>query len=430
MAGQNQFFPFATAPGANVLTPSTWSAATGRQTGAVPGLAKSVEANTAWRQSTVIAAMIGDFIAQRGYDALDNADLTALRANFEAALGAQFSASLVHYVVDVGTTANTLVLADITPDVPTIANGMAFVIVPATTNTGPVNAVVTQQGGTVSVPVITRAAAALGSGDIVAGRPFIAVFYAGSLRIQVMLSSELAASTEITNIVTNIVTNNFAKGSLIARRIYNTPGTYTYSPSDSKVRAIRVIVQGAGGAGGATQATGSGSFAAAGGGGGGGTAISDLLLATAGVNGATITVGSGGAANGNWATPGGNGGSSSFGAFLSATGGAGGAGGQSNGLANVQAGGNKGFGVGGNFLNLEGGPGQYSTSFSQFNFCSGAGGSSYFGGGAVPIYPASGNGLTPTTAGGGGSGAGFTQNSGAGVGGNGANGIVLVEEFA
>lgn len=211
MAGINQFFPFATAPGANVLTPSTWSAAVGRQTGAVAGLAKSVEANTAWRQGTVIAAMIGDFIAQRGYDALDNADLTTLRANFESALGAQFSASLVHYVVDEGTTANTLVLADITPDVPLIANGMAFVIVPATTNTGAVNAVVTQQGGTVNVPVITRGGTALAAGDIAVGRPFIAIFYAGSLRIQGLVNSEL-----VTGALFQSIYNQF----------FNTPAPY------------------------------------------------------------------------------------------------------------------------------------------------------------------------------------------------------------
>lgn len=212
MAGQNQFFPFATAPGANVLTPPTWSATTGRQTGAVTGLANPAEANTAWRQGTVIAAMIGDFIAQRGYDALDNADLTTLRANFESALGAQFSASLVHYVVDEGTTANTLVLADITPDVPLIANGMAFVIVPATTNTGAVNAVVTQQGGTVNVPVITRGGTALGAGDIVVGRPFIAIFYAGSLRVQPLVLSELAglvSSTTIYNTLASTIGTSF-----------------------------------------------------------------------------------------------------------------------------------------------------------------------------------------------------------------------------
>ena len=431
MAGQNQFFPFATAPGANVLTPSTWSAATGRQTGAVPGLAKSVEANTAWRQSTVIAAMIGDFIAQRGYDALDNADLTTLRANFESALGAQFSASLVHYVVDEGTTANTLVLADITPDVPLIANGMVFVIVPATTNTGPVNAVVTQQGSTVNVPVITRAAAALGSGDIVAGRPFIAVFYAGSLRIQVMLSSELAASTEITN----IVTNNFAKGSLIARRVFATPGAYTYAPSDPKVRTLRVTVTGGGGGGGGTQATGSGEFASAGGGGSGGTAISDLLLSAPGVNGATITVGSGGAGgtlgNGGAGLYNGfNGTSSSFGALLSASPGTGGATGSTGTTPNVQAGGGGGLGFGGNVANIAGQQGYYGTGTSSVNFVSGAGGLSYWGGGGSPIYPASGPGNPAPTYGSGGGAAGAGASRGGQNGGQGANGVVIVEEFA
>ena len=211
MAGINQFFPFATAPGANVLTPSTWSAAVGRQTGAVAGLAKSVEANTAWRQSTVMASMLGDFIAQRGYDALDDGDLPTLRANFEAALGAQFNPSVVHYVVDGSTTANTLILNNIAPAVTQIANGMVFVIVPAITNTTAVNAVVTQQNGTVNVPVIMRGGAAMKSGDLVAGRPFIAIFYAGSLRVQALVDSELVSGPLFQSIY---------------NQIYSTPAPY------------------------------------------------------------------------------------------------------------------------------------------------------------------------------------------------------------
>lgn len=86
MAGTNQFLPFATSDGANALTPANWQGASARQTGFQAGIAPSVACNTAWRQGTSVASMIGAFIAGQNFDALDNGDLDQLRQNFEAAL--------------------------------------------------------------------------------------------------------------------------------------------------------------------------------------------------------------------------------------------------------------------------------------------------------------------------------------------------------
>ncbi|WZB61442.1 hypothetical protein WJ970_29945 [Achromobacter xylosoxidans] len=53
------------------------------------GTAKSKELNTVWRQASFVAAMLGQYIADKsGQDVLDNGDLAALQAKFVAALAA------------------------------------------------------------------------------------------------------------------------------------------------------------------------------------------------------------------------------------------------------------------------------------------------------------------------------------------------------
>ncbi len=99
---QNDFVPFATGAGANVYSVATYAASAARQTGVVAGAADPLLANNSWRQGSVIASMIGQFIASAGLDARDNGDLVTLLVNFQSAISslAQSSApsgiSLVH----------------------------------------------------------------------------------------------------------------------------------------------------------------------------------------------------------------------------------------------------------------------------------------------------------------------------------------------
>jgi hypothetical protein len=86
MAGTNQFYPIATDSSANVLSNASWQASNTRQTGFRSGIMPSNGLNVALRQGTVLSSAIGAFIAQQGYDALDNGDLATLTANFRAAL--------------------------------------------------------------------------------------------------------------------------------------------------------------------------------------------------------------------------------------------------------------------------------------------------------------------------------------------------------
>ncbi|QQB34691.1 hypothetical protein I6I07_29700 [Achromobacter deleyi] len=85
----NQILPFGTVSGANVLAPADYQALAARLGGFSVGTAKSKELNTVWRQASFVAAMIGQYIADKaGQDVLDNGDLAALQAKFVAALAA------------------------------------------------------------------------------------------------------------------------------------------------------------------------------------------------------------------------------------------------------------------------------------------------------------------------------------------------------
>ena len=84
----NQILPFGLAASANVLTPEEYTALAARVGGFGAGVARSREVNTPLRQSSFIAAMIGQFIADRAQvDVLDDGDIPALMAKFSEALG-------------------------------------------------------------------------------------------------------------------------------------------------------------------------------------------------------------------------------------------------------------------------------------------------------------------------------------------------------
>jgi hypothetical protein len=204
-----------------------------------------------------------------------------------------------------------------------------------------------------------------------------------------------------------------AGGNYVAQ-FYTSPATWTKPAS---VKAVKVTVLGGGGGGGGARGIPDGASGPAPGGGGGGVSI-EYLSAPSIPGPVTVTIGTGGA--GGPAPPasgfsaGSSGGTSSFGPFLSATGGAGGG----------PAGGGGGSGSGGN-LNIVGGgqrdiPNKTGTN-PIFVFD-----------GAVATVPSGSNGNNaPATSngigGGGGSAGPFPQ--GGRTGGNGNGGIIIVEEF-
>jgi hypothetical protein len=182
-------------------------------------------------------------------------------------------------------------------------------------------------------------------------------------------------------------------------QVFTSSGTFTVPAGVTKVK-----VHVTGGGGGATMEPGTA-------GGGGGTAIKIISGLTPGAS-ITVTVGGGGgpASSYNGSGTGGTGGTSSFGGYCSATGGAGG-------VSVSQKGGAGGIGSNGD-LNLAGDPGFGGDADSGPNP---NGGSSFWGGGALGWDGSStGNGRNY----GGGGGA---TNLGAGTGGAGSGGVVVVE---
>lgn len=82
----NNFKAFALDPNANVTSQADWEALPALLSGFTAGKASSAQVNKAIRQATTIAALVGQFIANSGADALDNADVNGLVTNFTNAL--------------------------------------------------------------------------------------------------------------------------------------------------------------------------------------------------------------------------------------------------------------------------------------------------------------------------------------------------------
>lgn len=92
---KNEILPFGAAAGANVLTPKDYETLSSRLMGFSAGIAESKQLNTVWRQSSIIANLMAQFIADKsGKDVLDNGDMATLRANLEAALQAFITSNI------------------------------------------------------------------------------------------------------------------------------------------------------------------------------------------------------------------------------------------------------------------------------------------------------------------------------------------------
>lgn len=85
---KNEFLPFGTAANANVLPNADYQALPARSAGFSSGVAKSEELNTVWRQGSTMAAVLGQFIADKtGQDVLDDGDMNGLLDKLKVAMG-------------------------------------------------------------------------------------------------------------------------------------------------------------------------------------------------------------------------------------------------------------------------------------------------------------------------------------------------------
>ncbi|WGS52662.1 hypothetical protein LFL96_31245 [Paraburkholderia sp. D15] len=89
MTIENDFLPFATGGGANVLPQSAYAALPAVSTGYQSGVAQSAALNKTWRQSSIMAAVVAQFInAQTGQPAIDDGTTATLLANLTSAVNA------------------------------------------------------------------------------------------------------------------------------------------------------------------------------------------------------------------------------------------------------------------------------------------------------------------------------------------------------
>ncbi|TDV39516.1 hypothetical protein C7405_101635 [Paraburkholderia caballeronis] len=87
MAIENDFLPFATAAGANVLDQSDYANLPALSTGFQAGTALSAQLNKVWRQSSIMSAVLAQFIvAQSGNPAIDDGTTATLLANLKTAI--------------------------------------------------------------------------------------------------------------------------------------------------------------------------------------------------------------------------------------------------------------------------------------------------------------------------------------------------------
>ncbi|WP_187652032.1 phage tail protein, partial [Xenorhabdus sp. TS4] len=91
---KNEFLPFGIADGSNVLSNAEYSKLPARTNGFSSGVAKSQELNKVWRQASVIASVVAQFIAEtNNQDVLDDGNTTALQNGLLNALRATVSSN-------------------------------------------------------------------------------------------------------------------------------------------------------------------------------------------------------------------------------------------------------------------------------------------------------------------------------------------------
>jgi hypothetical protein len=212
----------------------------------------------------------------------------------------------------------------------------------------------------------------------------------------------------------------------VDRQIFTSSGTWT-RPANAIL--VRVQVQGGGGGSGGCGATGSGQAACAPGAGGGEYAEGWFTPATAGAS-VAVTVGAGGNGGTAGANAGSDGGTSSFGALITALGGSGSGGASATTSASVGASNGGSGGTGGDFriAGGDGGNGQVvSATAVKFN----NGGSAFLANmrRTTGVAATSSSGFAGYVYGGGASGPSLGATQAAIAGSNGAAGIVIVTTF-
>ena len=215
--------------------------------------------------------------------------------------------------------------------------------------------------------------------------------------------------------------------SAINVQVFDTPGTTTYTPTSGMAYAIVECIGGGGGGAGVPIPS---STALSGAGGGGGAYCRKNITAAAIGASKTVVIGASGS-GGTAGTDGSSGGDTTFGAILTAHGGAGGVS-PAVGTGYECLGGNGGSATGGD-INIAGQPGMASLSLSSGSL------TSFGGAGASGIYGSGGNAVSATSPGNGNAGLGYGAGGSGGAtvgssgtsknGGAGSSGAIIITEY-
>ncbi|WP_230946043.1 hypothetical protein [Burkholderia vietnamiensis] len=131
----NDFLPFGGGGAANVIDQATYAALAARLTGFQSGTAQSGQLNKVWRQSSIMAAVVAQFIVnQTGQNATDDGTTATLLSNLGTAVAV--SARQNPVLADTGT-ANAYAVANLAafPAYPTVS-GLVIDVSIANANTG------------------------------------------------------------------------------------------------------------------------------------------------------------------------------------------------------------------------------------------------------------------------------------------------------
>lgn len=214
-------------------------------------------------------------------------------------------------------------------------------------------------------------------------------------------------------------------GRKIAEKWITASGTYTPTPGTKR---IRVTIIGGGGGGGSGQGNSAGYVSAGSGGGAGGVARKTIDVTS--VSSVSVTIGSGGNPGVFSSNHPGDGGTTSFGSYMTAGGGGRGSncGSVAFGVTQLIANGGGGVGSGGD-INTIGGSGGPAIILGQ-GYTSGGGGNSIVAGGGQPIATTASVSGIDGSYGSGGSGAYILASGSEKNGGRGGAGVCIVEEYA